>query len=330
MIDRTTGFRVGYAGTSTPSRAVEYSSQGAGGVREYKLSPEELEEVRRKYPATKRDKTFKKPVAHNPSADRLPAKQRNHKPEEDNEMSGRPEKQGPNNGLTKQVFLEQIAAGETVASIEKAWGMKYNTLSFWVKKWDVRGIDAAKAQELLAGGTPKETQLLREKEALPPAERQAEEVKRLKAEIEYWKAQATEAVALAGKAAEESTAKNERLEEIGREAAEARDAATHELNRTIQECEILQERLERVTEERSREVYRLMTERDGLQKELNRLITERDELQAERDAMLSHIEATGINPQQPEPATDVHLLDRSIADLTRAKWILDRLSASGE
>ncbi|KGE20048.1 hypothetical protein [Paenibacillus wynnii] len=345
--------------TPIPSRAIEYSSTGTSGVREYTLTPEQLEEVRRMYPATKRDKTFKKPVAHNHSEDRLPAKQRNQKPEEDNEMSGRPEKQGPNNGLTKQIFLEQIASGETVASIEKAWGMKYNTLSFWVKKWDVRGIDAAKAQELLAGGTPKQTQLLREKEAQPgpiteleqldKALQEIEELKAAlsatqpishdmlkgyKAEAEHWKAQATEVVALAGKAAEESMAKIEQLQAARRGEAAKNDELRLELDQAVAVRETAELDLglaETRCVQYVETIDQLATQCDGLQEEVNRLITERDDLVAEVEDLRDDIRRLReIQTLAAAPPSDAHLLDRSIADLTRARWILERLSASGE
>lgn len=310
---------------SIPNRAVEYSSVGAGGVREYKLSPEELEEIRQKYPATKRDKAFKKPVAHNPREDQ--------KPREGKDMTGqRISKEGPSSGLTKQIFLEQIASGETVASVEKAWGMKYNTLPSWVKKWDLKGINPAKAQELLASGTPKETQLPRDKEA-------QQEIEELKAEVERWKAQATEAVALAGKAAEESASKIERMKENLRKATDARITAEDELNLLRAACAGAVAAREAAeldlgqTETRCRQytetIDQFATECDRLQEELNRLTMERDHLQADNDR-LNNMIILQAQQADPEPATDVHLLDRSIADLTRAKWILDRLSAAGE
>jgi hypothetical protein len=134
------------ANTPVPSRAVEYSTRGTSKPREYMLTPEELEEIRQKYPATKRDVNFKKPVAHNPRTD-----QRHLNHEEDKDMGGqRTSKEGPSCGLTKKLFLEQIATGETVSSIEKAWGMKYNTLYNWVKNWDCRGVTPDKAREILA------------------------------------------------------------------------------------------------------------------------------------------------------------------------------------
>lgn len=405
--------------TSIPSQVVEYSSKGAGGVREYKLSPEELEEVRQKYPATKRDKSFVKPIVQN-----TPVKGEN--------------RMGKFT-MTEAEFKVARADGKTIAQIAQEQDVAEATIYKHMNKW---------------AETPKETQLLREKEAQPgpiteleqldKALQEIEELKaalsatqpishdmlnEYKAEAEHWKAQATEAVALAGKAAEESMAKIERLKERGREAVDSRNAAEVELVKVTDECNILRDQLEqsgwqlnaaekeiscltamhndavtargeyqRLYEEQyefaqeyfkqnellkaradgavaaheaaeldleqatkdfneqgtalKAEILSLINkveniraqaeqendvlserlsnaemERDVLQAELNRMITERDELQAERDAMLIHIEETEF---KPEPASEVHLLDRSIADLTRARWILDRLSASSE
>lgn len=63
------------------------------------------------------------------------------------EMNSR--KEGPDCGLTKQQFIEAIASGETTSSVEKAWGMKYNTLPVWVGKWGLKGINTEKARQLL-------------------------------------------------------------------------------------------------------------------------------------------------------------------------------------
>lgn len=281
--------------TSIPSRAIELNSKGPSGVREYTLTPEELEEIRKKYPATKRDKTFKKPVAHNPREDKLLGK----KSEEDGSMA--------KFTMTAEEYFAERQAGKTIAQVAKEQGVSEATIYNHMNKW--AGEDK--------GDTPKETQLLREKEALQPqppvnlpemykkALQEIEELKaalsvtqpvshdmlkKYKAEAEHWKSQATETVALAGKAAEESTAKIERLQ-----AARRGEAAKS----------------------------------DELREELNRMITERDELQADNDR-LNNMIILQAQQTEPEPTDEVHLLDRSIAELTRAKWILDRLSASGE
>lgn len=62
-------------------------------------------------------------------------------------------KDGPGSGLTKEILIEEVAKGETLSSIEKAWGLKYNSIHYWVKKWDLKGITQAKAQDMLSETT---------------------------------------------------------------------------------------------------------------------------------------------------------------------------------
>ncbi|WP_224723114.1 DUF3310 domain-containing protein [Paenibacillus vietnamensis] len=69
------------------------------------------------------------------------------------------QKTGPECGLTKKVFLEQLANGETISSIERAWEMKAQTLPYWVGKWGLKGITSEKARMILESwseddGTP--------------------------------------------------------------------------------------------------------------------------------------------------------------------------------
>ncbi|MGF9913709.1 hypothetical protein ABEX47_03240 [Paenibacillus ehimensis] len=54
------------------------------------------------------------------------------------------------NGLTRQALIEAVAAGETLSSVEKAYGLKYNAIYNLVKEWGLQGITPEKAQELLA------------------------------------------------------------------------------------------------------------------------------------------------------------------------------------
>ncbi|BFH10591.1 DUF3310 domain-containing protein [Paenibacillus melissococcoides] len=123
--------------TSIPKRDVEAKSSGSGPVVEYQLSPEELERYRA-MPTP--DGKVKMPVglriAGNDEGRRESKK-------------GRNEKQGPDCGLTKRDLLEAVAAGESLSSIERAWKVKNQTLQYWVKKWDLRGITPEKARQLL-------------------------------------------------------------------------------------------------------------------------------------------------------------------------------------
>ncbi|WP_438435434.1 DUF3310 domain-containing protein [Gorillibacterium sp. sgz500922] len=59
------------------------------------------------------------------------------------------EKDGPGKGLTKKAMLEAIASGETISSTEKAYGLKYNSLYYWIKRWDLQGVNPGKARWML-------------------------------------------------------------------------------------------------------------------------------------------------------------------------------------
>lgn len=353
------------ANTPIPSRAVEYGSRGTGKSREYTLSPEELEEIRQKYPATKADREFKKPVVQRTKEDLASEKQRlaskEHQiQEEEDDMSGqRTSKEGPSCGLTKKVFLEQIAAGETVASIEKAWGMKYNTLYNWVKNWDCRGITPGNARELLAmmgDGVktiePDKTQLLREKEVVPASSQSAEvdllvaakkEIAEVRAELQMVKddfltivderdqlrTELAEVKEMFDKAYQRNVNGNAKIGEHLQAIQELREEVEHWRGQADSagktNTQLIVER-----ETAQKELVRAVEENDRLRDEINRMITERDELMAENDRLESQMVASRVEPQLADKPNEVQLLDRSIADLTRARWILNRLTASGE
>jgi len=132
-------------GTPIPNRANEEKSIAAGPVTTYKLPPEELEKLRAGTQPTERRPIHTSPDGGRSERNRLIENQTK------NEVDDmKPKKTGPDCGLTKRIFLEQIAAGETVSSIERAWKMKNQTLPYLVKVWGLRGVTAGKARELLA------------------------------------------------------------------------------------------------------------------------------------------------------------------------------------
>lgn len=272
------------ANTPIPSRAVEYSSKGTSGLREYTLSPEELEEIRQKYPATKADKSFKKPVAHNPRTDQ---KYQNQK--EDKDMA--------KFKMTADQYFAERQAGKSQEQIAEEQGVTPQAIDYHLKKW---GSDGKQAE-------PDKTQLLREKDVLKPDQRLSTDLEQLNKAVEE-----IERLSLEVSAKEEAKkVLQQRLESVEHEvrqwktragdAAASRDASQYELAQAIDE-------------------------RDVMQVELNRLITERDELMAENE----RLERQMITPQLADKPSETQLLDRSIADLTRARWIIGRLTASGE
>ncbi|MFD1955982.1 helix-turn-helix domain-containing protein [Paenibacillus thailandensis] len=132
-------------GTPIPSRENELKGKGAGEVTVRTLTPEEMEQEFERMSSKGR-------LAAPTTQKQIEAKNQNPKSEGETEMQrrrGATPKQGPACGLTKIDLLKAIAQGETLSSIEKAWGMKYNTIHDWVKRWGLKGITPEKAQELL-------------------------------------------------------------------------------------------------------------------------------------------------------------------------------------
>jgi hypothetical protein len=145
--------------TPMPDRETEMRSSGSGPVTSYTLSPEELA----KYgPAKPYVGPEKKPMQHRVAAkvDLSSEEQRrralvgHQNREEQNEMTNKLSKEAPSCGLTKKIYIEQIAAGETNASIERAWGMKANSLYQWLTKWELKGLNTDKAQQLMEAPAP--------------------------------------------------------------------------------------------------------------------------------------------------------------------------------
>ncbi|GEM_PF-4658876 len=313
------------ANTPIPSRAVEYSTRGTSKPREYTLTPEELEEIRQKYPATKADKNFKKPVAHNPRTD-----QRHQNQGEGKEMV--------KFKMTAEEYFAERQAGKSLEKIAEEHGVTPQTIDYHLKKW---GSDGKQVE-------PDKTQLLREKETLPQQSVSHDMIKEYKSQLDQVKC-----------ALDESMLENERLKTELAEVKQMFDDAYQrnvngnaKIGEHLQAIQELKAEVEHWQGEAERSVAiagkadeQLRAELQVLQDEMNRMISERDELTAEADGLHRRMieameeaaqaseeldkirEAAG---QAPEPTGDVRLLDRSIADLTRARWILTRLSASGE
>lgn len=133
----------------------------------YTMTPEELSKYQA-MPAP--NKGEKRPGGVRPATRELESRRKKEKLKEENDMAAT--KDGPNCGLTRDILIEQVAKGETLSSIERAWGMKYNTIHNWVKKWGLKGLTPEKAQALLdrpmepVQADP-EPELLREKNTAP-------------------------------------------------------------------------------------------------------------------------------------------------------------------
>lgn len=53
------------------------------------------------------------------------------------------------NGLSRLETIKAIASGEKLAALERRKGMKPNEIYYWLKKWDLTGVDAKQAEEIL-------------------------------------------------------------------------------------------------------------------------------------------------------------------------------------
>ncbi|WP_433581407.1 hypothetical protein [Paenibacillus amylolyticus] len=277
-----------------PKRENELRAAVKSPVITSQLSPEELEEIRQKYPATKADKAFKKPIEIKP------------RPKGDNDMA--------KFTLTEEKFNAERAAGKSVAKIAKEQGVSEVTIYNHVSKW----ADARK---------PAQEKLLREKDVSPGADPKVELLDKAEKEIE--------------RLTTENQDLRDRVEVLKADitvlVAENDQSAT--LCRTLEE--------ERDELEVSRDDYKQMYERSydrdttankkiGEHLEtINSLRENSDSLIAENNRLSDRIvELEELVFQQETvkavPDSEVQRLESAIQDLTRARWILNRLSASGE
>ncbi|WP_245237029.1 helix-turn-helix domain-containing protein [Paenibacillus ihuae] len=204
--------------------------------------------------------------------------------------------------MSAEEYFAERQAGKSIAQIAKEQDVSEATIYNYMNKW--AEVDK------VSGSVEDSPKMLREKDTAPATElkqleKAVQEIERLTAEVERWKGQTTEAVALAGKAADEFMTKMELSRARADGAVAAREAA-------------------------ERDLVQMVEENDRLRDEINRMITERDELMAENDRLENQMVASRVEPQLADKPNEVQLLDRSIADLTRARWILNRLTASGE
>lgn len=112
--------RIGSSGgTPVPNREIEAKSSGSGPVITYRLSPEELERVRR--------------------GERLETRK------EEATMSTATAPKAPD----KLEVLRRLAAGWKIGRIEQELGMNKGALHYWLGKWGLKGVKGEQAQRLL-------------------------------------------------------------------------------------------------------------------------------------------------------------------------------------
>jgi hypothetical protein len=133
---------------SIPRRSVEIKGSPPGKVITRQATPEELAYYRSLPKPGERKRPITKHSEMSSEEQKRRAEVRYQKQQEEDADMGQ-QRDVPSCGLTREILLEQVAAGESLASIEKAWGMKYNTIHNWVKRWGLKGIKAEQAHEMI-------------------------------------------------------------------------------------------------------------------------------------------------------------------------------------
>jgi len=110
--------RVISTGTPIPKRETETKARGSGPVIAYRLSPEELERVRRGEKLEKKGEQT---------------------------MSTTTAPKAPD----KMEVLRRLAAGQKVSRIEDELGLSRGALHYWLGKWNLKGVKGEQAQRLL-------------------------------------------------------------------------------------------------------------------------------------------------------------------------------------
>lgn len=198
-------------GTPIPNNRKETAAQGAGPVISSQLTPEELERYRA-IPGRPRDgngKVRKQPVAahHELNSEEQRRRAEKRKESEDNEMKNQP---------SRHEFLRLRAAGKTHGEIENILQLSKGIISsYWLAKWDLKGITKEKAAEMLAERNPLPAEAITEPES-PPAplipRDQTKIIESLRSEIEGARAAQVNCVATAGEAAAKFQAEIDELQ----------------------------------------------------------------------------------------------------------------------
>ncbi|MET1173792.1 hypothetical protein [Paenibacillus amylolyticus] len=253
-----------------PKRENELRAAVKSPVITSQLSPEELEEIRQKYPATKADKAFKKPIEIKT------------RPKGDNDMA--------KFTLTEKQFNAERAVGKSIAKIAKEQGVSEATIYNHVSKW----ADARK---------PGQEKLLREKDVSPAADTKAELLDKAEKEIERL------------------TVENQQLQDKLKSGEEERVDLVNEVTQFKIDIDWLEGEKQQEFLKWQSQVTSLMSEKEEWLADNVRL----EEKVLELERLISQ-----HNIVNTVPDSEVQRLDSAIQDLTRARWILNRLAASGE
>lgn len=227
--------------------------------------------------------------------------------------------------MTEEQFNAERASGKSVAQIAKEQGVTEVTVYNHISKW----ADSRK---------PGKEKLLREKNVSPPGPPSEELLLKAEKEIERLTTEVTELlerqerlkadITVLTENNDQSAALCREHEEETRRLDQRMMAAHSEATKAWAEVERLRDKMDESDrqwreqiENRTEKNMELVRERNDLLHEINRLT---DQI-ADLEEQLSQQE-----PVNAVPDTEVHRLESAIQDLTRARWILKRLSASGE
>jgi len=284
------------SGTPVPDREIEAKSSGNGPVITYRLSPEELERVRR--------------------GERLERK------EEQNVAT--------TTAPDKAEVLRRLAAGKSVSKIETEMGLGKGVLHYWLQKWGLKGIKGEQAQQLLdeiqidqsavhkaelaadperptdIPGSAEIVQGLKNHELI---EQLKKELAEKTAEVERLKTANAQAVALAGQTAEKHLAEIEQLK------------------KTVAQLEEENKYWMGQAEGLGHEADRLREERDALLQTVERAVDTNSPVRIELMHVIESavIGLTGIEAYCTGAAIQ-HLWNwKGVEDLRTARWCLDQL-----
>lgn len=111
--------RVISTGTPIPKRETEMKVRGNGPVITYRLSPEELERVRRGERLERKEESSMSTATETPKTP------------------------------DKVEVLRRLAAGKPVSKIETEMGLGKGVLHYWIGRWGLRGVKGEQAQRML-------------------------------------------------------------------------------------------------------------------------------------------------------------------------------------
>lgn len=164
-------------GTSIPNKEKEMQATGAGPVSSYKMTDEELEDLRART-------GYKPPTNQEGEKIKQPVQDRSNRPESD-EHSQQAKAKRSATEPDKEAVLRRIAKAESISSIERDLGMATSGLHYWIKKWGLTGITAVKARDLLRNSPVTDSPAVKEtvKPKASDSDPMPTEVERLREEL---------------------------------------------------------------------------------------------------------------------------------------------------